>query len=431
MDGVYKVMYRLAKKLFPINRSLTGNGVRKTLKMIQEEIPELVIKEVPTGTRCFDWTIPKEWNVKEAYIINPKGQKICDFKENNLHLVGYSIPVNLTLTLEELKTYLFTLQEMPNAIPYVTSYYKERWGFCIAYEEYAKLLDGEYQVCIDSTLEDGFLTYGEMILKGKSDKEILLSTYICHPSMANNEISGPVVQTFIAKMLKKLNREYTYRIIFIPETIGSIMYLSQHYKYMKEKTIAGFVLTCIGDERSYSMLKSIEGNTLADEIALNTLKEITSNYQVYDFKERGSDERQYCSPGIDLPVCNLMKSKYNEYKEYHTSLDNFDVVTEKGLKDGFEFVKRVLLNLEANKIYQTQILCEPQLGRRGLYPTISTPNIQQEIQLISDLIAYSNGKNSLLDISNKTGHSIQELSNLAKELIKTDILVEKVSDKEE
>jgi len=356
-------MYALAQELFPINRSLTGDGVRKTLNIIKREIPELEIKEVPSATICFDWTIPKEWNIKDAYIITPQGKKICDFKKNNLHVLGYSIPINSTISFEELDKHLYSLEDQPNAIPYVTSYYKERWGFCISHEERQTLKEGEYRVVIDSTLEDGHLTYAELILKGKKDKEVLLSTYICHPSMANNEISGPVVQTHITKVLKELDREYTYRIIFIPETIGSIMYLSKHYQQMKEKIIAGFVLTCLGDNIDYSILLSRKETTLADKIATYTLSQISKKHTIYNFSERGSDERQYCSPGIDLPVCNLMRSKYAEYPEYHTSLDNFDVVTKEGLEGGYNFVKSVLLNLEKNKKYKTQIFCEPQLGK--------------------------------------------------------------------
>jgi len=419
-----KKIYNLAKKLFPINRSLTGDGVRKTLRIIKDEIPELDIKEVATGTKCFDWTIPKEWNIKEAYIIDPDGNKICDFSKNNLHIIGYSIPINKTIDLTTLEKHLYSIEEQPTAIPFVTSYYQERWGFCITHEERKKLKEGNYKVYIDSTLENGFLTYGELILKGKSDKEVLLSTYICHPSMANNEISGPVVQTFIAKMLTKLDREYTYRILFIPETIGSIMYLSNNYKTMKKKTIAGFVLSCIGDERNYSILKSRLGNTYADKIAKYTLSKITNLHKIYDFSKRGSDERQYCSPGIDLPVCSLMRTKYDEYPEYHTSLDNFDIVTKKGLLGGYKFVKKVLLNIEFDKKYKTLILCEPQLGKRGLYPTISKKNVTKEIIAMTDIIAYSDEEHSLLDISKKNGLSIIKLNKIAKKLVKHNIIKE-------
>jgi aminopeptidase-like protein len=266
-------IYQFARELFPINRSITGEGVRKTLQKISKHLPTLQIKSVPTGTKVFDWTVPKEWSVKEAYIITPSVEKICDFSKNNLHLVGYSIPFKGSVSLDELKKKLYTLQDQPDAIPYVTSYYKERWGFCITQNQYDTLENGTYKVVINSTLFDGELNYGELLIKGKSEEEIFLSTYICHPSMANNELSGPTVVTFLAKWLKEISEtDYSYRIIFIPETIGSITYLSRNYQDMKKKIFAGFNVSCVGDDRAYSYVPSRNGNTISDLIAKHVLK---------------------------------------------------------------------------------------------------------------------------------------------------------------
>ena len=268
-----KEMHMLAEKLFPINRSITGDGVRKTLSIISEHVKNLVVFEVPSGTKVFDWEVPKEWSIVNGYILTPSGKKICDFNKNNLHVMGYSIPVNDSISLEELNKNLYSLPNQPDAIPYVTSYYSERWGFCISHKERELLEEGDYQVKIDSCLFDGNLTYGELIIKGETDREVLISTYVCHPSMANNELSGPVVVTYLIKWLQSLkSRRYTYRIVFIPETIGSITYLSRNIDKMKKKTIAGFNVSCIGDNRSYSYLPSRNGTTLSDKVAQHIFK---------------------------------------------------------------------------------------------------------------------------------------------------------------
>jgi len=270
-------IYEFAKELWPINRSITGEGVRKTLELIKQHLPDLEIKSIPSGTQVFDWIVPKEWHATEAYIVTPSGKKICDFKDNNLHLLGYSTSFDGRISLEELKEHLYTLPEQPEAIPYITSYYKERWGFCLSQDEYDQLEGGEYRVKIEAKDFDGVLNYAELILPGESQEEVFLSTYICHPSMANNELSGPTVVTYLTKWLSKLsNRYYTYRIVFIPETIGSITYLSLNYKEMREKTIAGFNVSCVGDDRAYSYLPSRNGNTLSDNVAKHILSHIDS-----------------------------------------------------------------------------------------------------------------------------------------------------------
>lgn len=335
---VKEEMYELCERLFPICRSITGDGVRKTLQMLVEVYGnEINIHEVPTGTKVFDWTVPKEWNIKEAYIENSKGQRVIDFKNNNLHVVGYSLPVDKFVDLQELKSVVYTQPDQPDAIPYVTSYYKECYGFCMSQNQLDKLPEDTYHIVIDSELKEGSLTYGEIIIPGDTEEEVFLSTYICHPSMANNELSGPVVATFLAKWLNLLvKRRYTYRIIFIPETIGAITYLSKNLQYLKEHVIAGFNLSCVGDNRTFSYVESRYGDTLADKAAKNVLSFYYPDYKTYSFLKRGSDERQYNAPGVDLPVCAICRSKYGEYPEYHTSKDNLELISPEGLLGAYE-----------------------------------------------------------------------------------------------
>ncbi len=418
-------IHDFAKELWPINRSLTGEGVRETLKKIKKILPNLEIKSLPTGTKVFDWEIPKEWNVKEAYILKPNGEKICDYQKNNLHLVGYSIFKKSTITYQELDKHLHSLPDQPNAIPYVTSYYDERWGFCISHNERLNLeKDGLYKVVIDSSLSNGELNYGELIIKGKSTKEIFLSTYICHPSMANNELSGPCVLSFIGKWInEKKNNKYNYRIIFIPETIGSIAYLSLNYKEMQKKIFAGFNVSCIGDDRSYSYLPSRKGNTISDKVAMHILNWTDPKYKKYSWLERGSDERQYCAPGIDLPIASIMRTKYGEYPEYHTSLDNLiDVVTPSGLNGGFKVLQKAINLLENYCRPQTKILCEPQMGKRGLYPTISKRGNPEKVKLMMDCLSLCDGENSIIEISDKLNIASWELYETLNKLKENNII---------
>jgi aminopeptidase-like protein len=394
-------IYTLAETLWPINRSITGEGVRQTLKLIKTYLPDLKVMVFKSGTNVFDWTVPKEWRVNSAYIRTPSGKKICDFYKNNLHLVGYSRPYSGVLDLEELKGFLHTLPDQPNAIPYVTSYYQDRWGFCLTEEQFSSLEDGDYEVHIDTELFDGEMNYAELKIKGKSKQEIFLSTYVCHPSMANNELSGPTVLTYLARwLLSKKDLNYSYRIIFIPETIGSIAYLSKNYIEMKRNVFAGFNISCIGDNRCYSYLPSRLGNTISDEIARHVLKWIAPDYKSYNWFDRGSDERQYCSPGIDLPIASIMRSKYGEYPEYHTSLDDLkNVVTPEGLDGGFHALRRAIEALEKNKKFKLTVLCEPQMGKRGLYPTLSKKNSVKDVKLMMDFMSMCDGMLSLLEIA--------------------------------
>jgi aminopeptidase-like protein len=345
------IIKKLIRSLWPINRSISGKGFDKSLKIIKNEIRTLKIKKIKTDSKVFDWIVPQEWNVTEAWIKDEDGKEIINFKNNNLHLMGYSQPIDKVLNFNQLNAHLYSLKTQPDAIPYVTSYYNKNWGFCLKYRERKKLnKKKKYHVFIKSKFIKGFLRYGEIILPGRSKKEIFISTYLCHPSLANNELSGPILTSLISSWLeKKNNRFYTYRIIFIPETIGSIVYIKKNLDNLKKRMLAGFVVTCVGDERNYSYLPSRSGDTVSDRIIKKTLNENKIKYKSYTWLDRGSDERQYCSPGVDLPVASLMRSKYGTYKEYHTSLDVFgNVVTTRGLLQSLNIYKKMIQELDTN-----------------------------------------------------------------------------------
>ncbi len=412
-------MYELAERLFPICRSITGDGVRQTLEILKEEYEDLQVYEVPSGTQVFDWTVPKEWNIRDAYIEDSQGQRIIDFKESNLYVMGYSLPMDCTMSLEELKQMIFTQPEQPDVIPYVTSYYQERSGFCMSENQKNALREDTYHCVIDSDLKEGSLTYGEIILKGDTEEEVLLSTYICHPSMANNEVSGPVVTIELVKWLASLKqRRYTYRILFIPETIGSITYLSRNLETMKKNTTAGFVLSCLGDDRTYSIVETKYGGTLTDRLLKNILQFHFPDYICYDFLHRGSDERQYNAPGVDLPVCGVCRSKYEEYPEYHTSADDLSLISEEGLQGSAALMKKCIMALEYNYFYKLSCCCEPQLGKRGLYPTLSQKGNYSDAALVMrDLVAYADGSIDLIEISNRIRTPIDLLIPLIDKLL--------------
>lgn len=418
-------MYALCAKMFPYCRSITGDGVRETLATLQEIVPEITVHEVKSGTKAFDWTVPKEWRIRDAWIKNSRGEKIVDFKKHNLHVVGYSTPVDKYVNLEELKTILYTQPDWPDAIPYVTSYYKERYGFCMTQEQYDALPEDNYHIYIDSELFDGSLTYGELIIPGESEQEILLSTYFCHPSMANNELSGPAVSVYLAKWLMSMpKRRYTYRLVYVPETIGSLTYMSQgdHLEKMKANVIAGWNLSCVGDDRTYSMVATRYGNTLADKVTENVLGFIYPGFKHYSFLNRGSDERQYNAPGIDLPVCGFSRSKYGEYPEYHTSKDDMGLISPAGLLGAYNAIQDCINALEHNQKYKIQCLGEPQLGKRGLYPTISQKGSYDEVTSMVDFIAYADGRNDLIDISNIIGVPVKQIYPIAEKLAKAEFI---------
>jgi len=417
-------MHRWASDLFPINRSITGSGVRETLDYLTELLPGLKTYAVSSGTEVFDWTVPDEWNIREAYIEDEQGNRVVDFKEHNLHVVGYSESVDQWLTLEELQSYLYSLPDQPDAIPYVTSYYERRWGFCLTHEQRNNLQAGSYHVVIDSDLQPGVLNYGELILPGDTEKEVFLSTYICHPSMANNELSGPVVTAALAQFLMKLKkRRYTYRVIFIPETIGAIAYLNKNLEHMKEYVFAGFNISCVGDDRAYSYLPSRAGNTLSDQVALHVLKYMFPGFVRYTYLDRGSDERQYCSPGVDLPIASIMRTKYAAYPEYHTSLDDLTVVTPSGLRGGFVAVLKAIELIENNITVRTKVFCEPQFGKRGLRSTLGARRLTTSSErMMSNLVVYADGNKSILEISEIINVPCMELIEIAQMLIKCDVL---------
>ena len=402
-------MYDFAGRLFPIGRSLTGEGVRETLRLIQEQVPELEIHEVPSGSQACDWTVPKEWEITEGYIEDEDGGRVVDYHENNLCVMGYSVPVDRYVSREELFEYVKVEENQPDVIPYVTSYYSPRFAFCMSKNKRDSLKPGTYHMVIRSRHFDGVLNYGEIYLPGESEKEVLLSTYICHPSMANNEVSGPVLTTWLAKWLKQQKRKLSYRIVFVPETIGSICYISRNLDVMKRNVIAGFVLTCVGDDRAYSYLETRKGNTLTDRVMKNVLGFAHPEYKTYSFLERGSDERQYNAPGVDLPVCDFCRSKYVEYPEYHTSADNMDLISPKGFAGAYDVMIQVLKALEYNGFYRVTCLWEPQLGKRGLYPSESRKGIYEEVKKLTNLIAYADGTEDLIAISTRIGVPVEEL----------------------
>jgi aminopeptidase-like protein len=416
-------MHGWAKDLFPICRSLTGDGVRETLAYLGRLVPNLTVHEVPSGTQAFDWTVPDEWNIRGAYIEDEHGNRIVDFARNNLHVVGYSTPVDEWMTLAELQPHLHSLPEQPGAIPYVTSYYVRRWGFCLPHAQRESLPDGRYHVVIDSTLAPGSLTYGEVILPGAEKKEVLLSTYICHPSMANNELSGPVVTSALARWIASMpERRFTYRIVFVPETIGAIVYISRHLEELRKNVVAGYVVTCVGDDRAYSLLRSRAANSIADRAAKLVLDRHAPDHVEYSYLDRGSDERQYCSPGVDLPVASIMRTRYNSYPEYHTSLDDLTLVTPTGLEGGFVALSKTIRLIEHNHVYQTTTPCEPQLGKRGLYPTLSTRGAGYAVRAMTNVLAYSDGTRDLVDLASFIGISADEAIETADKLVSAGLL---------
>ena len=416
-------MHDWARELFPICRSITGTGTRTTLAYIADRLPGLKIESIASGAKAFDWTVPDEWNIRDAALFDEAGKRLIDFRASNLHVLGYSEPVDEWLDLEALQPHLYSLPAQPDAIPYVTSYYKRRWGFCLTDRQRRALKPGRYRAWIDSTLAPGVLNYGECILPGTSQREVLLSTYVCHPSMGNNELSGPVVTLALARWLAALpERRYTYRIVFIPETIGSIVYLSRNLDIMRERTVAGFVVTCVGDERAYSFLPSRTGTTLADRVALHVLGQLPEGFRRYSFLERGSDERQYCSPLADLPVASLMRSKYATYPEYHTSLDDLSLITQAGLEGAFRALQDCLAILETNRHWRAVVPCEPQLGQRGLYPTISTRESGLQVRDMMNLLAYADGKSDLLSIAETIGVPALRVAEIARTLAAASLL---------
>lgn len=401
-------LYNLSKKkIFYMNRSITGKGTLKTLKTFQKFEPLLKIKNYQCNKKVYDWKIPPEWNVKQAYILDKFNNKILNFKNNNLHLIGYSIPIKKRIKKKKLLEHIHFLKEKPNAIPYITSYYKKYWGFCTTFKHYEHIKkkyndSDDFYVYIDSSFKkNGKLHYGEILIPGKSKKEILLSTYICHPSMANNELSGPIVNLSLANFFKKKKMNYTLRFIFIPETIGSISYIYHNEQVLKKNIIGGYNISCVGDERCYSYMPSRYINTLSEKSIENIFKKKKIKAKRYSFLKRGSDERQFTWPGINLPIASIFRSKYHEYKEYHTSLDTFDnVVTLKGLKGSYNIIKLIIIDLQSKLIPIAKTKCEPFLTKVNMYPTISKINsVNVKTHDLLNFLTYADGKNDIFEIS--------------------------------
>ena len=443
-----KLINRLKKKdleilfdrLFMIPRSITGQGFRKSLDILGEII-DLNIVKIKSNSRVLDWTIPDEWNISDAYIIDPSGKKILDFKKNNLHLVNYSIPVNKIVSLETLKKHLFTLKEQKNAIPYVTSYYNRTWGFCIEYNKYKKLKKGKYKVVIDSSFnKKGNLIYNDTLLKGKSKKQIILSTYLCHPQMANNELSGPLLATYLYQILKFTGpHKYSYRFVICPENIGAAAFLHKNKKTIKSDIIAGYVINCVANGKKFTLKKSRQSNSLSDNAALNVL--LNSNFknvEIIDFFPDGSDERQYCSPGFNLPVSSIMRNMYHNYNksiqskkiiqdfpEYHTSLDNKKKFSFKTLLESLRVYFEVLMTIENNFIPKARVIYgTPQLSKSkySLYPKLMNFRSDPKTiatRLILEILNLSEGKMDILEICNAKKFKLIDYLDVYSNLLKS------------
>jgi aminopeptidase-like protein len=417
-------MHELATELYPICRSITGDGVRKTLAALARSIP-LTVEEVPTGTQVLDWTVPREWNIREAWIAGPGGERVVDFAHSNLHVLGYSVPVRARMPLAELREHLFTLPEQPDLIPYRTSYYNEAWGFCMAHSRMEALEEGEYEVCIDSSLEDGSLSYGECHLEGEQQEEMLISCHTCHPSLANDNLSGIAVATALARTLAARQRRYSYRFLFIPGTIGSITWLARNEQRLGGIK-HGLVLTCIGDSGGMTYKRSRRGEAEIDRAVAHVLRAAGDSHAIRDFSPWGYDERQYCSPGFDLPVGCLMRTPHGEFPEYHTSADDLDLVRPEFLADSLRKLLAIVEVLEANRAYRNlRPKGEPQLGRRGLYEAIGGEADRQSAQLgLLWVLNQSDGSHDLLDIAERSGLPFETVAGAAERLREADLLAE-------
>ena len=415
-------MYQLMSELYPICRSITGNGFRETLSLLKQHIP-LDMHEIPTGTEVFDWTVPKEWNIQDAYIKNLRGERVIDFKKSNLHVVNYSVPIKKRISLHELKEHLFTLPDHSDWIPYRTSYYNKNWGFCLSHNQLQELRDEAYEVCIDASLEDGALTYGEYYIKGESADEVLISCHACHPSLCNDNLSGITLATFLAKSLHSVRLKYSYRFIFIPVTIGSITWLccnEAHVSRIKH----GLVVTGVGDPGTPTYKKSRRNDAEIDKAAMHVLKHSHQRHEIIDFFPYGYDERQFCSPAFNLPVGCLMRTPHGLYPEYHTSADNLDFVQPESLADSFAIALSILHVLENNKKYESQNpKCEPQLGKRGLYRAIGG-QAEEKVNELAMLwvLNLSDGHHTLLDIAERAGLAFDAVSHAADVLLRHDLL---------
>lgn len=428
-SSVGEQMHQLMALLYPICRSITGNGVRQSFEIVSKYIP-LTLYEVRTGTKVFDWTVPKEWNIRDAYIKDASGKKIVDFKNSNLHVLNYSVPVHKRVKLEELKEHLYSSPEHPKWIPYRTSYYKEAWGFCVSHDQLLALDDGEYEVFIDSSLNDGSLTYAECFLPGELSDEILIFTHTCHPSLCNDNLSGISLAVFLIRYLMHQKNRYSYRFVFAPTTIGSIVWLAQNETNV-HKIKHGLVCTLVGDTRNFTYKRSRRHNAEIDQVVEHVLQSRGKEYKIIDFFPFGYDERQFCSPGLNLPVGCLTRATYGQYPEYHTSADNLEFVKVSSLEESLDLFQEILFVLESNKKYINQSpKGEAQLGKRGLYSMIGANSQKMDSQLaLLWILNASDGEQSLLDIAYKSKMKFVDIKHAADRLLATDLLKEKHEEK--
>jgi aminopeptidase-like protein len=416
-------IYSLIRELYPICRSITGNGTRETIARLQQEIP-LAVSEVPSGTEAFDWTVPKEWNIRDAYIKDSKGVRIIDFRQSNLHVLNYSVPVHARMSLEQLRPHLYTLPDRPDWIPYRTSYYAEKWGFCLTHRQYEALSEQEYEVCIDSTLESGYLTYAECLLPGQTDQEVLISCHICHPSLCNDNLSSIGIAVSLAQYLARRSRRYSCRFLFVPGTIGPLVWLSRN-RDRTDKIRHGLVLTCLGDSCDFTYKRSRRGNAEIDRVVEYLLRLSGAPHQVEDFSPYGYDERQFCSPGFNLPVGCLTRSFYGRIPQYHTSADNLELVTPSQLEASFHLCTAIFTVLENNTVYFNQKpYGEPQLGKRGLYRPTGGADIGLENMARLWVLNLSDGSNSLLDIAERSKIPFEVIHEAARVLADSGLLAD-------
>ena len=415
-------MHEFITDLYPICRSLTGNGVRETLHRIGRHIP-LTISEVASGTEVFDWTVPKEWNIRDAYVKNSKGERVIDFRKSNLHVMSYSSRVRATMPLQDLKKHLHTLPDHPDWIPYRTSYYNETWGFCLSHRQFMNLEDGDYEVCVDSSLENGHLTYGECYLPGETTDEVLISSHVCHPALCNDNLSGISVATWAAKQLKTSSHRYSYRFVFAPATLGPVAWLATNER-QAQRIKHGLILACIGDAGKTTYKKSRRGNAEVDRAVANVLKHSGQAYEITEFSPWGYDERQYCSPGFNLPIGCLMRTPNGCFPEYHTSADNLALVQAESLEDSLKKCMAIIEVLENNRSYLNQNpKCEPQLGKRGLYRKVGGQAQAEDSGLaMLWVLNFSDGDHSLLDIAEKSSLPFSSVSAAANALLQHDLL---------
>jgi len=420
-------MYALVKSLYPICRSITGNGVRETLSQVQKLLP-ITVHEVPTGTPVFDWAVPKEWNIKDAFVANSQGKRVIDFKKSNLHVLNYSTPVNQKMTLAELRPHLMTLPEHPDWIPYRTTYYQEKWGFCLSQNQLDQLPEDDYHVVIDSTLSHGSLTYGEYVIQGETTDEVLISCHTCHPSLCNDNLSGIALASFLARQIEQVKSQggrlhYTYRFLFIPGTIGSITWLARNQSTAK-RIQHGLVVVCVGDAGTFSYKTSRQGNALIDQVAKHVLATEKDAFNLVDFFPYGYDERQYCSPGFNLAVGSLSRSTHGKFPQYHSSGDNLSFVTGAQMAESLEVYLKVIDVLENNHTFINQNpYCEPQLGKRGLYgnvgATVHRPTFEMALLWV---LNFTDGKHSLLDIAKRAKMPFETIKQAAKALLDNGLL---------